>query len=65
MLDIEKGRGAMKTGRAADIIATSENPPDNILTLKQVSFAMKNGQDIQIRQMMLMDDLNIRNSRRI
>jgi imidazolonepropionase-like amidohydrolase len=43
LLGVEKQRGAIKVGQAADIIATPENPLDNILTLKQVSFVMKNG----------------------
>ena len=43
LLGVEKNRGAIKTGLFADIIATPENPLDNINTLKQVSFVMKNG----------------------
>lgn len=43
LLGVEKGRGAIKPGLFADIIATPENPLDNINTLKQVSFVMKNG----------------------
>ena len=43
LLGVEKARGAIKTGLYADIIATPENPLDNINTLKQVSFVMKNG----------------------
>jgi len=43
LLGVDKQRGALKVGQAADIIATPENPLDNIQTLKQVSFVMKNG----------------------
>lgn len=43
LLGVEKERGAIKEGLAADIIATPENPLDNIQTLKQVSFVMKDG----------------------
>ena len=44
LLGVEKQRGAIKAGQAADIIATPENPLDNLLTLKQVAFVMKDGQ---------------------
>ncbi|MGB7926257.1 MAG: amidohydrolase family protein [Pyrinomonadaceae bacterium] len=44
LLGVDKQRGAIRPGLAADIIATPENPLDNINTLKQVSFVMKNGQ---------------------
>ncbi len=43
LLDVDKERGALKPGLAADIIATPENPLDNIQTLKKVSFVMKDG----------------------
>lgn len=43
LLGVEKARGAIKPGLFADIIATPENPLENISTLKQVSFVMKNG----------------------
>jgi len=43
LLGVETRRGAIKAGLRADIIATPENPLDNILTLKKVSFVMKNG----------------------
>ena len=43
LLGVEKNRGAIKPGLFADIVATPENPLDNINTLKQVSFVMKNG----------------------
>ena len=43
LLGVDKQRGAIKVGQAADIIATTENPLDNLLTLKKVGFVMKNG----------------------
>jgi imidazolonepropionase-like amidohydrolase len=43
LLGVDKQRGFLKPGMAADIIATPENPIDEIRTLKQVSFVMKNG----------------------
>ncbi len=44
LLGLEKERGAIKAGLAADIIATPENPLENIRTLKQVTFVMKDGE---------------------
>jgi len=43
LLGVEKTRGGLRVGMRADIIATPENPIDNIQTLKRVSFVMKNG----------------------
>lgn len=43
LLGVEKTRGAISAGQFADIIATPENPLDNISTLKRVNFVMKNG----------------------
>jgi imidazolonepropionase-like amidohydrolase len=43
LLGVDKRRGAIRPGLAADIIAVSENPLDNINTLKSVSFVMKGG----------------------
>jgi len=43
LLGVEKQRGAIRPGLAADIIATPENPLENINTLKHVSFVMKDG----------------------
>lgn len=43
LLGVDKQRGAVKAGLAADMIATPENPLDNLQTLKQVSFVMKDG----------------------
>jgi imidazolonepropionase-like amidohydrolase len=47
LLGVDKERGALRPGLAADIIATPENPLENINTLKQVSFVMKNGVKIK------------------
>ena len=44
LLGIANERGVLKPGMIADIIATPENPLDNILTLKKVKFVMKEGQ---------------------
>ena len=43
LLGVDKERGFLKPGMAADIIATPENPVEDIRTLKRVSFVMKNG----------------------
>lgn len=43
LLGVEKSRGLLREGLAADIIAVPENPLENINTLKNVSFVMKNG----------------------
>src|SRR5258705_296296 len=43
LLGVEKQRGAIKPGMFADIVATHDNPLDNIQALKTVSFVMKNG----------------------
>ncbi len=43
LLAVDKERGALKPGLAADIVATPENPLDNVQTLKKVSFVMKDG----------------------
>jgi imidazolonepropionase-like amidohydrolase len=43
LLGVDKERGALRPGLAADIVATPENPLDNIQTLKKVSFVMKDG----------------------
>jgi imidazolonepropionase-like amidohydrolase len=43
LLGVDGERGAIRAGQAADIIATPENPLDNIQTLKHVQFVMKNG----------------------
>jgi imidazolonepropionase-like amidohydrolase len=43
LLGVERERGLLRPGLAADLIATPANPLDNIQTLKQVSFVMKDG----------------------
>ena len=43
LLGVEKERGRIEPGLAADIIATRDNPLDNIQTLKKVTFVMKEG----------------------
>jgi imidazolonepropionase-like amidohydrolase len=43
LLGVDKERGFLAPGFAADIIATPENPEENIQTLKKVSFVMKDG----------------------
>ena len=43
LLGVDKERGAIKAGLAADIIATPENPLDSISTLRKVGFVMKDG----------------------
>ena len=47
LLGVENQRGAIREGLYADIIATPENPLENIQTLKRVSFVMKNGRIIK------------------
>jgi imidazolonepropionase-like amidohydrolase len=43
LLGVDKQRGFLRVGLAADIIAVPENPLENINTLKHVNFVMKNG----------------------
>ncbi len=43
LLGVDRERGALKPGMAADIIATPENPLENIQTLRKVGFVMKDG----------------------
>jgi imidazolonepropionase-like amidohydrolase len=43
LLGVEKQRGLIRPGLAADIIATPTNPLDDIMALKKVSFVMKDG----------------------
>ncbi len=52
VIGIEKERGLIAKGMYAGIIATSDYPLDNIQTLKQISFVMKNG--------VVSKDLNVR-----
>jgi imidazolonepropionase-like amidohydrolase len=43
LLGVDGDRGAIRAGQFADIIATPDNPLDNIQTLKKVLFVMKDG----------------------
>ena len=47
LFGVEKERGAIRPQQAADIIATTGNPLDDITALKHVSFVMKNGRVIK------------------
>ena len=43
LLGVDKDRGFLRVGQAADIIATGDNPLEKIETLKHVVFVMKDG----------------------
>jgi imidazolonepropionase-like amidohydrolase len=43
LLGVDGRRGALRVGMAADLIATPDNPLENIQTLKRVTFVMKDG----------------------
>lgn len=43
LLGVDAERGAIRPGLAADIIATPENPLDNIQAVRKVTFVMKDG----------------------
>jgi imidazolonepropionase-like amidohydrolase len=45
-LGVERERGSIREGLAADIIATPGNPLDDITALKRVAFVMKDGRTI-------------------
>jgi imidazolonepropionase-like amidohydrolase len=47
LLNIQKERGSISVGLAADIIATPQNPLENIKVLKNISFVMKDGRVIK------------------
>ena len=47
LLRIDKVRGSIVKGMAADIIATPANPLENIQALRQVSFVMKDGKVVK------------------
>jgi len=47
LFQIQKQRGAIAAGLAADIIAAPENPLDNIQALRKVSFVMKDGKTVK------------------
>jgi imidazolonepropionase-like amidohydrolase len=43
LLGVDAERGAIRPGLAADIIATPENPMDDIQAVRKVFFVMKDG----------------------
>jgi imidazolonepropionase-like amidohydrolase len=43
LLGIEKQAGTIETGKWADIVATPQDPTQDIRTMERVSFVMKNG----------------------
>ncbi len=47
LLGMEKERGAIAPGFAADIVATPENPLENIDTVRHVAFVMKGGEIVK------------------
>jgi imidazolonepropionase-like amidohydrolase len=47
LLGVDKERGAIRRGQAADLIATPANPLDRIDALKRVSWVMKNGRIVK------------------
>jgi imidazolonepropionase-like amidohydrolase len=47
LLGVDKERGTIRTGLAANLIATSINPLDRINALKQLSWVMKNGRIVK------------------
>ncbi|MBI3472533.1 MAG: amidohydrolase family protein [Candidatus Solibacter usitatus] len=49
LLGVDKERGAIKPGFAADLIATAGNPMEDAMALKQVRFVMKGGRVVYRR----------------
>jgi imidazolonepropionase-like amidohydrolase len=47
LLGVEKERGAIRPGMAADIVAARGNPDQDILALESVVFVMKDGRVIK------------------
>jgi imidazolonepropionase-like amidohydrolase len=43
LLRVDKERGVIAEGLAADLIATPEDPTKDIMTLRKVNFVMKDG----------------------
>ena len=43
LMGVETALGTIKPNKKADIIAVTKNPLNDISTLKEVSFVMKNG----------------------
>ena len=50
LLGVDKTRGFLRVGQAADIIATADNPLEKVETLKHVVFVMKDGKLIKSEQ---------------
>jgi len=46
-LGVERERGSIRNQMAADIIATTGNPLDDVRALKRVEFVMKNGRVVR------------------
>jgi imidazolonepropionase-like amidohydrolase len=44
LLGVEKERGGIRAGMAADLVATKANPLQGIDALKRIDFVMKDGQ---------------------
>jgi len=49
LLGVDKERGNIKVGLAADIVAVAGNPLDSLDSLKHVDFVMKNGKVIPLK----------------
>jgi imidazolonepropionase-like amidohydrolase len=47
LLRINKQRGAIARGLAADIVATPADPLDDIEALRKINFVMKNGKIVR------------------
>jgi imidazolonepropionase-like amidohydrolase len=47
LLGVERDRGALRPGLAADIVATRGRPDQDILALEDVVFVMKDGRVIR------------------
>ena len=47
LMGLGKSRGAIRTGLAADIIATTANPLEDIAALRKVNFVMKDGKVVR------------------
>jgi len=47
LMGMEKQRGVIRAGFAADIIAAPANPLEDINALKQVNFVMKDGKIVK------------------